>query len=336
MHVPPVEEPPRGLAPGDEVDGRYRLEALLREGSAGPVFEASHLVIGKQVALECLSVEHLADPTRVERFFHEVKTAGAVEHPNVVKVFDGRRDGETTFVAMDLLRGETLRARLDRESLPAGEAADLFIRIAAGVAAVHDTGIAHGALRPGCVFLTEARADRDAQPKVFDFGVRALGLGGESELYRAPGVGEVDLARADVYALGAMLYEAVAGVEGRAGALPLDQVSVGCPLALAEVVATATSADPGRRFASARDLRAALIGARSSAEEPVGRVTFEAIPHSLAHLGDTVDIDDLAQLASPPVTSPTPAVPLWLLALLACGVAFSAATIVLGLVLWLL
>ncbi|HBQ17098.1 MAG TPA: serine/threonine protein kinase, partial [Myxococcales bacterium] len=83
--------------------GRYRLEKILGKGATGVVFEASHLVIGKRVALKCLYPHHRAAANAIERFFREARIAATVEHPNVIQVFDGGDEKETLFLAMELL-----------------------------------------------------------------------------------------------------------------------------------------------------------------------------------------------------------------------------------------
>lgn len=342
---------------GTELGGRYRLEKVLGKGACGVVFQASHLIIGKQVALKCLYPALRRHPTHVERFFREARIAATVEHPNVIKIFDGGDDQDTLFLAMELLRGETLEERIARGPMPVSEAVDLFLKIIDGVAAVHEKGVIHRDLKPDNVFLTEARGELEGEPKVLDFGVSKLKEPGRSDLthlgavmgtpcYMAPeqikNAKDVD-ARADVYSLGVMLYETISGqlpYEGgsiveifqaaqRGNATPLDRLSRDVSRVLSKVVHRAMHVEPEKRFPTVRQMHAALAAVRAVDGSGVdSSMTIEDLRSPVASLTG----DDLQKLANPPVTRPIgqasdeatnrlrtaqPAVPTWALLALA-------------------
>jgi len=300
-----VEDDPFGdLSTGAHLGGRYRLEKILGKGATGVVFEASHLVIGKRVALKCLYPHHRAATNAVERFFREARIAATVEHPNVIQVFDGGDEKETLFLAMELLDGESLGDRLERGPLPLDEAVAIFVEIMDGVAAVHERGVIHRDLKPDNVFLVRPVRGERPTPKVLDFGISKLKEPGLRELtsagsvmgtpyYMAPeqvaNTRGVD-PRADVYSLGVMLYEALSGDvpyaadsvldifqrHAQGGATPLDMVRRDVPRELAELVRKAMDPESSKRFASVREMRDALAAIvlpdTGTVEAPSGEV----------------------------------------------------------------
>jgi serine/threonine-protein kinase len=219
------------LGEGSVVARRYRLERLLGRGGMGVVWQAGHLVTGRRVAIKFLMASSRRDDQR-RRFLREARAASAARHPNVVEILDvlELEDG-TPALVMELLTGETLRDRLVREGRLTLEAtASLFLPVLAAVAAAHSLGIIHRDLKPENVFLLEGAAPGQ-DVKVLDFGVAKLttddgefseggsltGTGSAlgTPYYMAPeqAAGEKDVdARADVWALGVMLYESLAGV----------------------------------------------------------------------------------------------------------------------------
>jgi serine/threonine protein kinase len=274
------------LSEGSQIGRRYVIDRRIGKGAAGVVFEASHLVIGKKVALKCLYPQHRATRTSVERFFREARIAATVEHPNVIEVFDGGDEDGVLFLAMELLEGETLGERIDRGAVGVSEAIEIFLGIMDGVAAVHERGVIHRDLKPDNIFLVKPRPGRLGGAKVLDFGISKLMEPGLRELtslgtvmgtpfYMAPeqvaNTRDVD-ARADVYSLGVMLYEALAGdlpypeesvieifkraQEGNAA--PLSNVRPEVPRSLSRLVEKAMKPAREDRFASVAEMRDAL------------------------------------------------------------------------------
>ncbi|HEU4533914.1 MAG TPA: serine/threonine-protein kinase, partial [Polyangiaceae bacterium] len=217
-------------APGEVVGGRYRLERLLGSGGMGAVWAATHLVTRRAVALKMLRALDGARPEERRRLLREAQAASAVEHPNVVRVLDAFEADGAPALVMDLLTGESLAQRLAREGrLSLGEAAVVLRPVVAAVAAAHRAGVVHRDLKPANVFLA-AGSGGGPDVRVLDFGVAKLleRPGGDAHsgsltrtgevvgtpFYMSPEqfYGEPDVdPRADVWALGVVLYECLAG-----------------------------------------------------------------------------------------------------------------------------
>jgi serine/threonine-protein kinase len=215
-------------SPGDVIAQRYELDQLLGEGGMGTVWSARHRLTHKRVAVKFL--KSAAEPELVRRFVREARAASAVQHPNVIGIHDVLmlEDGVPAMV-MDLLEGESLAQRLERTGpISVYELSSLMLPVLSAVGAVHALGIVHRDLKPDNVFL--ARRGEGIEPMVLDFGICKLtspsGLLTEESTLTATGsmmgtpfymapeqvFGERDLdARADVWALGVMLYECSTG-----------------------------------------------------------------------------------------------------------------------------
>ncbi|HKA87347.1 MAG TPA: serine/threonine-protein kinase [Haliangiales bacterium] len=211
-----------------EVLGSFRLVRELGRGGMGAVFLAEHTLIQKRAAVKVLLPGKAADPELVRRFFQEARAAARIRHPGMVDVFDyGVRDGGPAYLVMEYLDGESLGARLRRERrLPLDLALDVARQVASALAAAHAEGIVHRDLKPDNLFLCpDETAGHGVRVKVLDFGVAKLvgepgadltqsGALVGTPLYMSPeqcrGATAVD-ARADVYALGVILYHAVCG-----------------------------------------------------------------------------------------------------------------------------
>ena len=219
------------------VVGRYRLERLIGHGGMGQVWEASHTVTGHRFALKFLINPTANTPEGRRRFLREAKAASAVHHPNVVQIYDVfELEDQTPVMVMDLLEGETLRERLDREgALPLGETAAILLRIVSAVGTAHARGVVHRDLKPSNIFLTTT-PDGGADVKVLDFGIAKISqphddeaTGGDTRgwigtpWYMSPehAFGETVDHRTDIWALGVILYECLSGKK------PIDADNVG-------------------------------------------------------------------------------------------------------------
>jgi eukaryotic-like serine/threonine-protein kinase len=253
---------------GQLLDGRYRVESLIARGGMATVYLGTDTRLERTVALKIMHAELADDEDFVRRFVGEARSVARLSHPNVVTVFDQGADGRTLFLAMEHVRGRTLRDLLnERGQLSPREALDIMDGVLAGLAAAHDAGIVHRDVKPENVLLTEARA-----VKVADFGLARLVTGGRetrsgmiigTAAYLAPEQvsGGVADARTDVYAAGVMLFELLTGRQPHTGDTPLDVaykhvnefvpppsgLVPGLPPALDTLVALATSRDPDLR-----------------------------------------------------------------------------------------
>ena len=227
--MPPV------LAAGRVVSERYRVLGVLGRGGMGVVYKVEDLALKRQVALKLISVqaavpgEH-GDPSEEERVLHEASLTAQIAHPNVVTIYDyGRaeeRDESFCYIAMELLSGESLGERLRRirTGLPRTETVALMIQVARGLRAAHQRGLMHRDLKPDNIMLTPGE-DAEEVVRILDFGLaKEVGPGAHrgspegdaivgTPEYMAPEQVEakhVDC-RADLYALGVVLYECITG-----------------------------------------------------------------------------------------------------------------------------
>jgi serine/threonine-protein kinase len=276
------------LEAGAIVAGRYRVCRRLGKGGMGVVYAAEHIELGKTIALKMLLPAYSENAEVVARFLREARSAAAVGHPGIVEVFDLGRDGNHAFLAMELLEGEELHDRIVRaRPLAPGWVARVGVEICEAMGAAHARGVIHRDLKPQNVFLVRRPGDVETV-KVLDFGIAKLvdsdqpgsALTKTGQIFGTPlymsleqmsGNKTVD-ARTDVYAIGAMLYEALSGDPPFAAesfmALvlmvttqepkPLDSLRSDLPPGLAGIVTRAMAKHVDDRFASADELAAAL------------------------------------------------------------------------------
>lgn len=216
-----------------QVVGNYRIVAKLAAGGMGVVYRAEHEMIGRSVAIKVLLPEFSHKREIVDRFFNEARAASSIRHPGIIEIFDfGYHADGHAYIVMEFLEGETLTSRLQRRGrLSASEAVAIIRGVSGAVAAAHAKGVVHRDLKPDNIFLVpDPDMPGGERTKVLDFGIAKLsdlagGDGGPSlrtrtgavmgtPTYMAPeqcrGAGSVDH-RADIYALGVILYELVCG-----------------------------------------------------------------------------------------------------------------------------
>src|SRR5919202_39193 len=222
--------PERDPLVGQTLDGKYELLARLGEGGMGAVYRARRVHIGDEVAVKVLLQKFVADAGLIERFRREARAAAALRHPNIVAIYDygeARESDVPAYIVMELVEGESLRGLLRREGrLAPARAVALMRDICAGVGAAHRRQIFHRDLKPDNVIVLPADEDRERETvKVVDFGIAKLrDAAGAPTLTQAGAVigtpyymspeqcrGESLDARSDVYSLGALLYEMLAG-----------------------------------------------------------------------------------------------------------------------------
>jgi hypothetical protein len=212
------------------VVGNYRIIGPLGTGGMGTVYGAEHVLIGRLAAVKVLLPQYGRNRGIVTRFFNEARAVGAIQHPGIVELYDfGHMDDGSAYIVMELLRGETLAGRIaGRGRLTEAEALAIVRGIAGALGAVHAKGIVHRDIKPDNVFLVpDLEAASGERVKVLDFGIAKLTddrgalnrtstnsmLG--TPMYMAPeqcrGADDVDH-RADLYSLGCVLFEMIAGV----------------------------------------------------------------------------------------------------------------------------
>jgi serine/threonine protein kinase len=218
-----------GLLVGATVAGRYQVTGVIAAGGMGVVYEAVQRPLGRRVAVKCLHPKYAQDTVALARFQQEAVLVGSFGHANIIEIFDmGWLDDGTPFLVMELLEGETVSARLHREKpFRDGLAVSVARQTLAALAVTHSRGVLHRDLKPDNLFLVR-REGSAPRVKVLDFGVaKAFGVGaGEgakltragyvmgTPAYMAPeqarGVADLD-GRADLYAVGMILYEMLTG-----------------------------------------------------------------------------------------------------------------------------
>ncbi|MGE5133257.1 MAG: protein kinase domain-containing protein [Gemmatimonadota bacterium] len=270
---------------GHLLNGRYRVESHIARGGMADVYVGTDTRLDRPVALKIMRAELANDEDFVRRFIGEARSVARLSHPNVVAVYDQGADGRTLYLAMEYVRGQSLRALLDgRGRLAPAEALDIMEGVLAALAAAHDAGLAHRDVKPENVLLTQSGAI-----KVVDFGLARLvaaashtktGMIIGTAAYLAPeqvAHGAAD-ARSDVYAAGIMLFELLTGRQPHTGETPLavaykhvnemvpapSSAAPGLPPALDMLVAMATSRDPELRPGDAGQFLSAIAGVRRS------------------------------------------------------------------------
>jgi eukaryotic-like serine/threonine-protein kinase len=231
----PPEPPDRLLPPGTVLGERYRIEEVIGQGGMGTVYRAQHLTLGKTFAVKVLKTLHTARPDFVARFQREAVAASQIHHPGIVDVFDFGRAGEGSFYCvMEYLSGETLAERLLRQgALPLAEAVRIGRDMGRALAAAHAQGIFHRDIKPENVLLVPQAGAADVV-KLVDFGIARLAetardgretgdgmiLGTPQYMSPEQASGLSQDARADVYSLGVLLWELLAGAPPFSGASP--------------------------------------------------------------------------------------------------------------------
>ncbi len=225
--APPVQPVPLVLAPGGRV-GKYELREKLGMGTFGLVFAARDSDLDRDVAIKVLNPAHITNRDLVQRFLQEARASARIQHPGIVTVFDSGRvptsTGETAFIAMELLQGESLTHRLNRSGRLSPEVACEIVRqVASALDAAHRADVLHRDLKPDNIYLVpDPAVPSGERAKVFDFGLAKLGRHGHTMMNTIFGTprsmspeqcrssGQIDQ-RSDVYALGCILFELLTG-----------------------------------------------------------------------------------------------------------------------------
>ncbi len=276
--------------------GPYEVLSPLGAGGMGEVYLARDTRLGREVAIKVLPAAFASDGERLARFEREARAASALNHPNILTVFDvGEQDG-LPYLVTELVEGESLRQRLCAGALPGAEALDFALQIARGLGAAHETGIVHRDLKPENLMIA-----RDGRLRILDFGLAKLRAplspeGGPLEEattvqatrdgailgtvgYMAPEQvrGEPADPRSDLFALGCVFYEMLTGRRAFQGASAVETLNAilreappelavsGAPPAAANILQRCLAKRPDERFQSAHDLAFSLREALGSA-----------------------------------------------------------------------
>ena len=309
--------------------GRYRLGDVIGRGGMGDVYAAVDTRLDRQVAVKILRPEMAAQPDIRTRFESEALSAARLSHPNVVTVFDTGEDDGVPFIVMECLPGRTLG-----DAMAAGPVDQQWLRhvavdVLGALGAAHAAGVVHRDVKPGNILLTD-----DGRAKVADFGIaktlepvpgRVVDTTATHQMLGTPAYlaperieGEPASPQSDIYSLGVVLYEALAGVKPFTGDTPLAVAMAAChtdpePLvdlrpdvdpALAAVVARAMQRDPAARFASAAEMEQAMGAAAAAAPPDAAMATLVDAP-----VVDQTRVLTGITASRPPVIA---AVPAWL------------------------
>jgi serine/threonine-protein kinase len=329
---------------GDVVDEKFRIERTLGEGGTSTIYEVQHTITDKKFAIKWLAPELADNELAVQLFVHEAKVSGRFVHPNAVQIYDICRTDGSIYLLMEFLDGESLETRLARvERLSVQAAVDIMLPCAAALSAAHRAGIVHSDLKPSNIFLCNVEGHAGEVSKVLDFGISKLSDSGPDSaspdsaspdnasqpgdahtvsgtpLYMAPEQlrGQPVDPRFDVYALGVVLYELVAGqppfdsdtfddlvfkiIESQP--TRLDELAPVDP-GFAAVVARAMARDVDERFATMAEFAQALQPfATESHPEPIkpadpkpNVAPSAAVTLQPSAAADVADIDEFEEI----------------------------------------
>jgi serine/threonine protein kinase/HEAT repeat protein len=271
--------------------GHFRIESVIAEGGMGVIYKATHDVIGRQAAIKVLSEKYSSDKNMIKRLHREARSVNRIGHPAIIDIFDfGQTSDHREYFVMEYVPGQSLAELMsDRGRLPWSTIAPILAQTLDALAATHDLGIIHRDVKPENILVLEKEGG-EVSVKVLDFGIAKSveGLGPDGEhLTRAGSVmgtpeyvspeqirgREVD-GRADLYAVGVILFEMVMGRRPydsdqiisllmshiRDPIPPMDDIppELGIPPELPSVVHRAMAKDPAQRFANAREFAQAL------------------------------------------------------------------------------
>jgi serine/threonine protein kinase len=288
--------PPDLDAPYDELAGktisRYRILRKLGHGAMGIVYEAEDTKLGRSVALKFLAEEFSDDLQALERFEREARAASALNHPNIVSVYDIGREKDTYWIVTELVQGETLCQLIAHGPLTVRKTIEIVVQVANGLASAHRAGIVHRDLKPSNIIVSP-----DGYVKIIDFGLATQGpvhtdssapdLTNEGAVLGTAGYmspeqirGQTADNRSDIFSFGVILHEMLAGKRAFSGSSSVEAMNAilkddppalpqSVALSLDRIVRRCLEKEPARRFQSAADLEFALVALSGSQGLPV-------------------------------------------------------------------
>ena len=317
---------------GVVVEGRYKIESVIGQGSAGTVYKAVQELIGREVAIKVLHDYLVSDQEFIKRFTQEAKASSRLSHPNIITIYDFGviPQGGRPYIAMDLLKGTPLSDLLmERNHLSIEEAIPIFKQVCGALAEAHRQGVVHRDIKPENIVLVE-RSGQKLFPIVVDFGIARL-VQEESDVARITRTGTVCGSptymspeqctsskvdhRSDLYSLGVVIYETLTGevpflsdelVKVMAMHLsdppkPLNQVreDLRFPAALEEVVYKTLAKNPDQRYQTMEELSEALEEAAKKEEPPPPLVAPPSAKRPDLKPGPLAQDDTLSQSPRP-------------------------------------
>ena len=283
--------------------GRYKILRSLGAGGMGEVYLAEDPSLGRKVALKILPSQFTQDPDRLRRFEQEARNASALNHPNIITIYEIGQWEKTHFIATELIEGETLRERMMKARLGLNDILEIGTQVAGALAAAHAAGIVHRDIKPANIMVRT-----DGYVKVLDFGLAKLAaaktnldvtdpgrvMGTVSYMSPEQALGETLDHRTDIFSLGVVLYEIATGIHpfaGKSEASTYDAIlhknparmndaNPILPIELDQIVRHALEKDPAKRYQSASELRADLKQLQD-ATSPTGVMRFARRPRHL-------------------------------------------------------
>jgi len=283
-----VQQPEGNSVQPGSILGPYEIVELLGEGGMGAVYRARDTRLDREVALKIILPDSTSESTNRRRFLNEAKAVSALNHPNVVTVYEAASIGGVDFIAMELIVGETLSVRIGRGVIPIPDVVRIALQVAEGLSAAHQAGLVHRDLKPSNIMIT-----RDGRAKILDFGLAkkaernvvatatvtlsmltAAGSAVGTLAYMSPeqARGVVPGPLSDMFTYGSVLYETLTCLRPFDGRTQLDYFHQLCfedpvplgtrrpdtPPALVAIIARAMARNPAERFASMASLVDAL------------------------------------------------------------------------------
>jgi len=265
----------------------YRIERKIGAGGMGEVFLAQDTRLNRNVALKFLSPEYTSDPEVKSRFMREAQAAAALNHPNIITVYEVAEHQNRTYIVMEYVQGESLKELMAKRDLRMSELIDIAMQISQGLAKAHQAGIIHRDIKPQNVLI-----DKDCRARIVDFGLAKLkgdikitqsgsALGTVSYISPELAQGQQMDRRSDIFSLGVILYEMIAGrlpFQGENLAAILRSITNEQPQPLARynnrvspelqrIVSKVLSKDKAERYQHADDLLADLRGEKRASEQ---------------------------------------------------------------------
>lgn len=318
------------------LDGKYRLERLIGRGGMGAVYEATDLRLNRRVAAKVVRSAMLGSSSLQRRFAREAQACGRLAHPNIVRVYDFGMAGETAYLVMEYVQGETWRAQLERLGiLSTAVAASLLDQVLDGMQAAHAAGVLHRDLKPENLLICPPATGSIPNVKILDFGlakVREAGFTDPKSMtmqgvamgtfgYMSPEqlLGENVDERTDVYAIGVITLETLTGrivvdgmffhraIEAELNRRLIAPAATNAHARLASAIERALAPNPAQRFASIADMRAELVPAISQCPAiPLGGAVIRTATGPVATgavTGAQADADTVSDSA---VSTPPP------------------------------